>query len=167
MKYKSTYEMGTDLINEISEQQLQSKSILFGGITGIFAIVLLAIAILTKFWWLLIPMAVGVGFGIYLILKLRKTIKETTNVDFLKGMGAKLKVSVELNDGAIFYSTKFDNKKNIFSYKGIRKVAQSKNYFIITVTQKGQEVPIFVRKKDVGDAKKFLKFVDEKRKEKK
>ena len=167
MKYKSTYEMGADLINEISEQQLQSKSILFGGITGIFAIVLLSIAILTKFWWLLIPMAVGVGFGIYLILKLRKTIKETTNVDFLKGMGAKLKVNVELNDGAIFYSTKFDNKKSIFSYKGIKKVAQSKNYFILTVMQKGQEVPIFVRKKDVGDAKTFLKFVDEKRKEKK
>lgn len=167
MKYRSTYEMGVDLINEISEQQLQSKSILFGGITGIFAIVLLAIAILTKFWWLLIPMAVGVGFGIYLILKLRKTIKETTNVDFLKGMGAKLKVNVELNDGAIFYSTKFDNKKSIFSYKGIKKVAQSKNYFILTVMQKGQEVPIFVRKKDVGDAKTFLKFVDEKRKEKK
>lgn len=167
MKYKSTYEMGADLINEISEQQLQSKSILFGGITGIFAIVLLSIAILTKFWWLLIPMVVGVGFGIYLILKLRKTIKETTNVDFLKGMGAKLKVNVELNDGAIFYSTKFDNKKSIFSYKGIKKVAQSKNYFILTVMQKGQEVPIFVRKKDVGDAKTFLKFVDEKRKEKK
>lgn len=167
MKYKSTYEMGADLINEISEQQLQSKSILFGGITGIFAIVLLAIAILTEFWWLLIPMVVGIGFGIYLILKLRKTIKETTNVDFLKGMGAKLKVNVELNDGAIFYSTKFDNKKNIFSYKGIKKVAQSKNYFILTVMQKGQEVPIFVRKKDVGDAKTFLKFVDEKRKEKK
>ena len=167
MKYKSTYEMGADLINEISEQQLQSKSILFGGITGIFAIVLLSIAILTKFWWLLIPMAVGIGFGIYLILKLRKTIKETTNVDFLKGMGAKLKVNVELNDGAIFYSTKFDNKKSIFSYKGIGKVAQSKNYFILTVMQKGQEVPIFVRKKDVGDAKAFLKFIDEKRKEKK
>ncbi len=167
MKYKSTYEMGADLINEISEQQLQSKSILFGGITGIFAIVLLSIAILTKFWWLLIPMAVGIGFGIYLILKLRKTIKETTNVDFLKGMGAKLKVNVELNDGAIFYSTKFDNKKSIFSYKGIKKVAQSKNYFILTVVQKGQEVPIFVRKKDVGDAKAFLKFIDEKRKEKK
>ena len=167
MKYKSTYEMGADLINEISEQQLQSKSILFGGITGIFAIVLLSIAILTKFWWLLIPMVVGVAFGIYLILKLRKTIKETTNVDFLKGMGAKLKVNVELNDGAIFYSTKFDNKKSIFSYKGIKKVAQSKNYFILTVMQKGQEVPIFVRKKDVGDAKTFLKFVDEKRKEKK
>lgn len=167
MKYKSTYEMGADLINEISEQQLQSKSILFGGITGIFAIVLLSIAILTKFWWLLIPMVVGIGFGIYLILKLRKTIKETTNVDFLKGMGAKLKVNVELNDGAIFYSTKFDNKKSIFSYKGIKKVAQSKNYFILTVMQKGQEVPIFVRKKDVGDAKTFLKFVDEKRKEKK
>lgn len=167
MKYKSTYEMGADLINEISEQQLQSKSILFGGITGIFAIVLLSIAILTKFWWLLIPTVVGVGFGIYLILKLRKTIKETTNVDFLKGMGTKLKVNVELNDGAIFYSTKFDNKKSIFSYKGIKKVAQSKNYFILTVMQKGQEVPIFVRKKDVGDAKTFLKFVDEKRKEKK
>lgn len=167
MKYKSTYEMGANLINEISEQQLQSKTILFGGITGIFAIVLLSIAILTKFWWLLIPMVVGVGFGIYLILKLRKTIKETTNVDFLKGMGAKLKVNVELNNGAIFYSTKFDNKKNIFSYKGIKKVAQSKNYFILTVMQKGQEVPIFVRKKDVGDAKTFLKFVDEKRKEKK
>lgn len=167
MKYKSTYEMGADLINEISEQQLQSKSILFGGITGIFAIVLLSIAVLTKFWWLLIPMVVSVGFGIYLILKLRKTIKETTNVDFLKGMGAKLKVNVELNDGAIFYSTKFDNKKSIFSYKGIKKVAQSKNYFILTVMQKGQEVPIFVRKKDVGDAKTFLKFVDEKRKEKK
>ena len=75
-------------------------------------------------------MAVGIGFGTYLILKLRKTIKETTNVDFLKGMGAKLKVNVELNDGAIFYSTKFDNKKSIFSYKGIKKVAQSKNYFI-------------------------------------
>ena len=159
MKYKSTYEMGADLINEISEQQLQSKSILFGGITGIFAIVLLSIAILTKFWWLLIPMVVGVGFGVYLILKLRKTIKETTNVDFLKGMGAKLKVNVELNDSAIFYSTKFDNKKSIFSYKGIKKVAQSKNYFILTVMQKGQEVPIFVRKKDVGDAKTFLKFV--------
>lgn len=167
MKYKSTYEMGADLINEISEQQLQSKSILFGGITGIFAIVLLSIAILTKFWWLLIPMSVGIGFGTYLILKLRKTIKETTNVDFLKGMSAKLKVNVELNDGAIFYSTKLDNKKNIFSYKGIKKVAQSKNYFILTVMQKGQEVPIFVRKKDVGDAKTFLKFVDEKRKEKK
>jgi hypothetical protein len=67
--------MGADLINEISEQQLQSKSILFGGITGIFAIVLLVIAILTKFWWLLIPMVVGMGFGTYLILKLRKTIK--------------------------------------------------------------------------------------------
>ena len=167
MKYKSTYEMGTDLINEISEQQLRSKSILIGGIAGIFVIALLVVTALTRLWWLLIPAVVGVIFSVYLVLKLRKTIKETVNVDFLKGMGAKLKVNVELNDGAIFYSTKFDNKKSIFSYKGIKRVAQSKNYFILTVMQKGQEVPIFVRKKDVGDAKTFLKFVDEKRKEKK
>jgi hypothetical protein len=72
--------MGADLINEISEQQLQSKSILFGGITGIFAIVLLSIAILIKFWWLLIPMAVGVGFGVYLILKLRKLLNMNLNI---------------------------------------------------------------------------------------
>jgi len=167
VKYKSTYEMGADLINEISEQQLRSKSILIGSIAGIFVIALLVVAALTRLWWLLIPAVVGVAFSVCLVLKLRKTIKEATNVDFLKGMGAKLKVNVELNDGAIFYSTKVDNKKSIFSYKGIKRVVQSKNYFILTVMQKGQEVPIFVRKKDVGDAKTFLKFVDKKIREKK
>ena len=166
MKYQSRYELSSDIIDEVSKQQLTSKTILIGGITGLFVIALTIIAILMKIWWLCIPTVMVMGFGLFLIHKMNKTVKETCNTSFMKGLGMKLKVSVELNDGAIFYTTKFDNKKTIFSYKGISGIQKTKNYFLINVKQKGQPTVIFVRRKDIGNEKEFLQFINNKRKSK-